>query len=243
MKNAPLLPSLPIFRLVLSLFAALALIVIVAQAASAQTETVLYSFCAQSGCPGLPDGGVIADSEGNFYGVTYTGGIGGTVFRFTPAGELSVLDSFDDPHQGVAPGGKLAFDRQGNVYGTAGEGGTNRYLVTAGDGTVFKLSPDGTETDLYNFGADSADGIGPRAVGWLSTPTAICTASPIGVERTAWESFFASVLRASRLYFTLLSTTKPTEATRRPASLWIATATFMGRPSPEATTAGARCSK
>jgi uncharacterized repeat protein (TIGR03803 family) len=129
--------------------------------AFAQTETVLYNFCAQGGCPGLPDGGVIADSEGNLYGVTYAGGIGGTVFKLTPAGELSLLDSFDDSHQGVAPGGKLAFDQQGNVYGTAREGGTNRYLVTAGDGTLFKLSPDGTETDLYNFGADSADGIGP----------------------------------------------------------------------------------
>jgi uncharacterized repeat protein (TIGR03803 family) len=76
-------------------------------------------------------------------------------------GELSVLDSFDDSHQGVAPEGQLAFDQQGNVYGTAAEGGTNRYLVTAGDGTLFKLSPDGTETDLYNFGANSSDGITP----------------------------------------------------------------------------------
>ena len=129
--------------------------------AFAQTETVLYNFCAQGGCPGLPDGGVIADSEGNLYGVTYAGGIGGTVFKLTPAGELSLLDSFDDSHRGVAPEGQLAFDQQGNVYGTAREGGANRYLVTAGDGTLFKLSPDGTETDLYNFGANSTDGITP----------------------------------------------------------------------------------
>ncbi len=161
MKNAPPLPSLRFFRLVLRLFAALALIVIVAQAARAQTETVLYSFCAQSGCPALPDGGVIADPEGNLYGVTYSGGINGSVFKLTPTGELSVLDSFDDSHQGVAPEGQLAFDKQGDVYGTAVEGGTHRYLVTAGDGTIFKLSPDGTETDLYNFGANITDGIGP----------------------------------------------------------------------------------
>jgi uncharacterized repeat protein (TIGR03803 family) len=161
MKNAPRFPALRILILALGLFAFLALIVNVALPASAQTETVLYNFCAQSGCPGLPDGGVIADPEGNLYGVTYTGGVGGTVFKLTPVGELSVLDSFDDSHQGVAPEGQLAFDQQGNVYGTAAEGGTNRYLVTAGDGTLFKLSPDGTETDLYNFGANSSDGITP----------------------------------------------------------------------------------
>ena len=52
--------------------------------------TILYSFCATSGCPdGFdPVGGVIQATDGNFYGTTAGGGTGvnphGTVFQITP---------------------------------------------------------------------------------------------------------------------------------------------------------------
>ncbi len=56
------------------------------------TETVLYSFCAQSsptiactdGSP--PEGGLIEDASGNFFGTTYGGGPNyyGTVFELSP---------------------------------------------------------------------------------------------------------------------------------------------------------------
>jgi len=41
--------------------------------------TVLYSFCAQSGCPDgeAPYGGLLQGTDGNFYGVTYLGGAHG----------------------------------------------------------------------------------------------------------------------------------------------------------------------
>jgi uncharacterized repeat protein (TIGR03803 family) len=81
MKNAPLLSGLRILTLALNLFAALGLIVVFAQPASAQTETVLFSFCPTGGwCPG----GVFF--QGNLYGTTYGGGAyaEGTVFEITP---------------------------------------------------------------------------------------------------------------------------------------------------------------
>ena len=76
MKNAPLFPKLRIVMLGLSLFAALALIAIFAQPASAQTETVLYTFCSLADCADgdTPEGGLIVDAAGNLYGTTMYGG-------------------------------------------------------------------------------------------------------------------------------------------------------------------------
>jgi uncharacterized repeat protein (TIGR03803 family) len=147
--------------LALTLFASLA----ATRPAFAQTESVLYSFCSAANCAdGVgPDGGLIADSAGNLYGLTFLGGAanGGVVFKLTPTGEESVLYSFFTAPGGYDAEGQLTMDEQGNLYGTTGKGGSNRRSVQGGDGTVFKLTPDGTETTLYNFGATSADGIEP----------------------------------------------------------------------------------
>jgi uncharacterized repeat protein (TIGR03803 family) len=135
--------------------------------AFAQTETVLYSFCPKGGwCSGgaAPDS-LIADSAGNLYGTTYYGGtgVGGVAFTMTPAGEESLLYTFTRvPYNGWAPEG-LTLDNQGNLYGTTSKGGTNSIHFRVGDGTAFKLSPDGTETTLYNFGAYKTDGAQPFA--------------------------------------------------------------------------------
>lgn len=171
MKNARLLPTLRVLTLALNLFTALALIVISAQPASGQTETVLYSFCSTGGwCAGGggPATGVIADSAGNLYGVTYYGGtgVGGIAFKVTAAGQESLLYNFTrEPYNGWLPDGRLILDQQGNLYGTTLEGGTNSIHFYRGDGTVFKLSPDGTETALYNFGAYKFDGAQPTGAG------------------------------------------------------------------------------
>ena len=63
------------------------------------TLTTLYSFCSQSNCAdGVePRAGLIQDSDGNFYGTTFTGGNendDGTVFKLTPSGTLTTLYSF-----------------------------------------------------------------------------------------------------------------------------------------------------
>lgn len=59
--------------------------------------------------------------------------------------KLRVLYSFTGKKDGSNPHGPLLQDKQGNLYGTTIQGGSSGY------GTVFRLSPDGTQTTLYSF--------------------------------------------------------------------------------------------
>ncbi len=134
------------------------------------TLTTLYNFCSQPNCPdGFgPDSGVIQATDGNFYGTTFWGGRtnGGTVFRITASGTLTTLYSFcSQPNctDGGAPYAGLVQASDGNFYGTTSVGGTGHGLVYSG--TVFKMTPNGTLTTVYNFcsQANCADGAGPFA--------------------------------------------------------------------------------
>jgi uncharacterized repeat protein (TIGR03803 family) len=134
-------------------------------------ETVLYSFCAQSNCVDgeVPQAGLVFDPKGNLYGTTSEGGIYydacgglgcGTVFRLTPAGQETVLDSLAG-YYGYNPVAGVVFDQKGSVYGTAYSGGDY------GGGVVFKLTPKGKEIVLHNFcaqgGSNCTDGTNPNA--------------------------------------------------------------------------------
>src|ERR1700730_17500096 len=122
------------------------------------TEKVLYSFT--GGSDGAYPGGLIADSSGNLYGTTTYGGASGSrcgivcgvVFKLSPRGTETVLHSFTGS-DGRFPGSGLIADSSGNLYGTTHNGGVASTLGCSvyGCGTVFKLSPDGTETVLYSF--------------------------------------------------------------------------------------------
>ena len=129
--------------------------------AYAQTETVLHSFGNQfSGDGYYPFAGLVMDKEGNLYGTTVYGGTGsgGTVFKVTSSGIETVLHSFVYfSGDGVEPIAGLIMDKEGNLYGTTYQGGANNV------GTVFKLTPEGTETVLYSFGTQSGDGTYPSA--------------------------------------------------------------------------------
>jgi uncharacterized repeat protein (TIGR03803 family) len=125
-------------------------------------ETVLYNF--EDGSDGAyPQGALIKDKAGNFYGTTLGGGSAGTgtVFGITPKGVERVLYSFAGGKDGAAPEAGLAFDAEGNLYGTTTAGGAS------GTGTVFKLTvpqkgAKWRETVLYSFGS-SPDGATPVA--------------------------------------------------------------------------------
>ncbi len=124
------------------------------------TETVLHSFA--GGADGAtPNGGLIEDASGAFFGTTTAGGASGsgTVFRLKGQKE-TVLYSFGGGVDGAVPVAGLVMDAAGNLYGTTSQGGA------AGNGTVFELiAPttkigQWTETVLYSFGAGT-DGAAP----------------------------------------------------------------------------------
>jgi uncharacterized repeat protein (TIGR03803 family) len=127
---------------------------------SAGTETVLHSFDSQSGDGWRPEAGLVIDGQGILYGTTTLGGAygGGTVFKVTPEGTETLLYSFGSQSgDGWEPWAGLIMDKQGNLYGTTpGGGAKNR-------GTVFKVTPEGTETVLYSFGSHPRDGKQPFA--------------------------------------------------------------------------------
>ena len=128
------------------------------------TAATFYNFCNPTDCKNgkYPQAGLILDTKGNLYGTTYGGGAhgNGTVFELSPSGTETVLHSFcsrSGCSDGAHPRSALVMDTAGNLYGTTYFGGTNNL------GTVFKLSPNGTESVLHSFGANSSDGTHPYA--------------------------------------------------------------------------------
>lgn len=135
------------------------------------SEKVLHSF--KSGTDGAnPYAALMSDTDGNFYGTTGWGGEGdyGTIFRLAANGGETVLYAFNGGTDGGNPFAGLISDKMGNLYGTTFDGGmlpsragpASAPSGFTGDGTVFKLSPRGTETVLYTFTGGN-DGGGPSA--------------------------------------------------------------------------------
>lgn len=130
--------------------------------AAGGAESVLYSFA--GGSDGfIPNSGLTRDKSGNLYGTTYEGGTGncgggcGTVFEVAAGGGETVLHDFaGGTTDGAYPYAGVVFDKAGNLYSTAYEGGAYGY------GIVFKLAPDGTETLLHSFSGGN-DGGNPDA--------------------------------------------------------------------------------
>ena len=128
-----------------------------------QAVATLYDFCPQFGCTDgqnvpLGGGALALGTDGNFYGATSLGGLysgcnqlgqtNGTIFKITPAGVLTTLHSFNG-QDGAFPNG-LVQGTDGNFYGTTQQCGANHaHMINAG--TVFKMTPSGKVTTLYNF--------------------------------------------------------------------------------------------
>ena len=107
---------------------------------------------------GSPYGGVVFGPDGQLYGATLGGGLGGIVFALRPQPRICPTVScpwtetmlYDIGVNGDfgAYYGQVAFDHSGNLYGTTAFGG--RY----GGGTVYQLSRSGggwTGTTIYTF--------------------------------------------------------------------------------------------
>jgi uncharacterized repeat protein (TIGR03803 family) len=131
------------------------------------TETVLHAFA--SGKDGNePVAGLVADSKGNLYGTTATGGGGcrrsscGTVFKVSRSGVYKQIYAFTGGNDGAEPEAPLIFDPAGNLYGTAAFGGNITAACDSACGTVFELTTKGTFKVLYDFsGSDGENPVTP----------------------------------------------------------------------------------
>jgi uncharacterized repeat protein (TIGR03803 family) len=115
-----------------------------------------------------PAAALIPGTHGMLYGTTGGGGSGGcgkngstgcgTVFSLAPDGTVTILYAFQNNGDGLDPSA-LVRDGAGNLYGVTNTGGDGS-ACDSGCGTVFKLTPDGTETILHSF-QGVADGARP----------------------------------------------------------------------------------
>jgi uncharacterized repeat protein (TIGR03803 family) len=121
--------------------------------------TVLYNFDGTHGR--LPLGPLVQGTDGNFYGTAVSGGTlnNGVVFRITPTGKLNVIHNMNGTTDGSAPYAGLLQATDGNFYGVNIGGGASSANCPSGCGTIFKVTPTGTFTVLYNF--DQATGQSP----------------------------------------------------------------------------------
>ncbi|MBA3915083.1 MAG: hypothetical protein H0X25_14790 [Acidobacteriales bacterium] len=103
------------------------------------SEQVLHQFaCGIDG--NAPDAGLMLDTNGNLFGASGSGGTDGygVAFELSPLGggrwKKTVLHNFGAQEARV-PGGLLAIDNQGNVYGSTYYGGPSN------TGAIFEISP------------------------------------------------------------------------------------------------------
>lgn len=136
------------------------------------TLTVLSKFAGGTDGAG-PTGDLTPGPGGVFYGATAYGGGStacgfgcGTIFKLTPSGTgftRTTLYRFKGKADGTMPGGNLALDAAGTLYGTTLAGGLTNCLSQSGltpdggCGTVFSLTQAGVKTTLYSF-TDGAAG-------------------------------------------------------------------------------------
>jgi uncharacterized repeat protein (TIGR03803 family) len=137
----------------------------------AAVVTTLYSFCALPACTdgSGPQAGLLQAVNGDFYGLTNSGGANGkgTVFKVTASGALTILHSFCSEAacaDGAYPGTALIQAANGDLYGTTDDRGseTGEFYAT---GTVFTITERGAFTTLYDFcHASYCAGVYPTAL-------------------------------------------------------------------------------
>jgi uncharacterized repeat protein (TIGR03803 family) len=145
----------------------------------AGTFKTVFSFNFHDGSN--PNGGLISDSEGNFYGTTQFGGPTynrGVVFKLTPEGKETILYSFTGQTDGGIPIGRLISDSAGNFYGITSSGGD----PTCSCGTVFELTKNGKLKTLHAFlgGSDGAQNQGQAELGLVMVNGALYGSASFG---------------------------------------------------------------
>jgi uncharacterized repeat protein (TIGR03803 family) len=141
------------------------------------TFSVIHTFTGGSD-GGSPIGNLLIGKDGKFYGTAVIGGAHGwgTVFRMSSTGQIDTLYSFAGAPDGQYPNGTLIADKAGNLYGTTRAGGGS--YCSNGCGTIFRLTPEGSETVLHAMkgnreGGEPYWGVVADKAGDLFVPTEI----------------------------------------------------------------------
>lgn len=132
------------------------------------TINTLYNFCSQQNQSLCIDGSyvnapLVQGANGNFYGTSRFAGQTideGTAFELSSSGNFTLLYSFcSGPGcpDGQTPMVPLILGKDGNFYGTTGGGGS--HSMGGDGGTIFRITPNGTLTTLYNFCARQSNGV------------------------------------------------------------------------------------
>ncbi len=149
------------------------------------TEKVLYNFTGGTSDGSNPSGGMVL-YRGNLYGAALDGASSGclqfqlpgcgTIFELSPPStvggtwsETSLYD-FDGGADGGNPLWNVLFDKEGNLYTTAYDGGNAGCGSDWGCGAVIKLAPPAaagdpwTETTVYDFSTGGDGGVNPSGL-------------------------------------------------------------------------------
>ena len=129
-------------------------------------EKIIYNF--PNGTVAVPVVGLISDAIGNLYGIAGTAVFELSRNKHGGWSETVLHDFFFTDNFSAA--GKLAFDTNGNLYGTSSVGGNYQGVCGGNDDTgcgyVFQLVPQGNgtwqESQIYEF-ASSPDGQSPSS--------------------------------------------------------------------------------
>src|SRR6202162_4509076 len=139
---------------------AMSLLLFTALAASAQTYPVLHTYPIGSGnYSGIVAPQVMSQGrDGNLYSPLSNNGskTDGTVYNITTAGAPTTVYNFcslTSCADGAGPFGGVTLGFDGNFYGTTQGGGSHAA------GTVFKVTPIGTLTTLWNFANGTDDSV------------------------------------------------------------------------------------
>src|SRR6267143_4371085 len=143
-----------------NLLSILAVALLFAMAANAQTYTPLYTYPQNNrGNTGiLPPDAMSQGQDGTLYSTdAYNGAHNlGSVFKMTTAGVPTTIYSFCPQTgclDGTNPMGGVGLGFDGNLYGTTQGGGKHAA------GTVFKVTPTGTLTTLWTFANGTDDSV------------------------------------------------------------------------------------
>ncbi len=224
----PNLLTLPMERLKtggIAIAVVLALSLLPAQQAPAQTLTVLHAF--SGGADGAtPIGsGLSIDRAGNLYGGTGTGGLQGsqcyggstcgTIFKLTRGSSGWTFDTLYSFHgsDGASPDAPLVFGPDGALYGTTFYGGSTG--CDYGCGNVFRLQPPPTfcasvscpwmETVLYQFTGGN-DGSAPGFGALSFDPAGNMYGTSTGNENQSCGTVFELAHNGSQWTFNLVWT-------------------------------------